>query len=316
MLRALEVLLPIFVTMGLGWGAAWHGGFGAAQVPTLNKLVLLYAIPMSISVGVLRLSRGTLLANVGLLLVLMGGLAAVNFIAFALIRYVVRRDLATSALQAMAISFPAVPFIGPSLLTPLFGRESAILIASVALVGNVVIVPFTTVCLSVAAEQKVAPGGAHGSLRTSPRKALVNGISQPIVWAPVLALIIVLLGIDVGKTFDNSLALLGQAAGGVGLFAAGIMLQSQSVSLSPEIAASVVGKNVLTPLAVLGLAYLTGQGANAGKLAVTASVMAAPIIATLAIEYGVAVREMSSTLLLSALASILTTGGFIVLATR
>lgn len=198
MLKALEVLLPIFVTMGLGYGAARHGRFRAEQVPILNKLVLLYAIPMSISVGVLRLSRDKLQDNVGLMLVLMGGLAGVNFIAFALIRYVVRRDLATSALQAMAISFPAVPFIGPSLLTPLFGAESAILIASVALVGNMVIVPFTTVCLSLVAEQKTA-SGTHTSFWTSLRNALVNGISQPIVWAPVLALIIVLLGVHVGK---------------------------------------------------------------------------------------------------------------------
>ncbi|MGO9994908.1 MAG: AEC family transporter [Steroidobacteraceae bacterium] len=315
MLKALEVLLPIFVTMGLGYGSARHGRFGAEQVPILNKVVMLYAIPMSISVDVLRLSRDTLLDNVGSLLVLTGGLAAVNFIAFALIRYAVRRDLATSALQAMAISFPAVPFIGPSLLTFLFKKESAILIASVALVGNIVIVPFTTVCLSMAAEEKMASAGPHASFGTTLRNALVVGVSQPIVWAPVLAMIIVLLGFHVGETFDNSLALLGQAGGGVGLFITGIVLQSQSVSLSPHIVASVVGKNVLTPLAVLGISYLAGQGANAGELAVTASIMAAPIIATLAIEYGVAVQEMSSTFLLSALASILTTGAFIVFAT-
>jgi hypothetical protein len=277
---------------------------------------LLYAIPMSVSVGVLRLSRDTLLENVALLLVLTGGLAAVNFMAFALIRYVVRRDLATSALQAMAISFPAVPFIGPSLLTPLIRKESAILIASVALVGNIVIVPFTTICLSMASDQKAASAGTPTSIGASLRNALVNGISQPIVWAPLLALTIVLLGVNVGRTFDDSLALLGQAGGGVGLFTTGIVLQSQSVSLSPEVVANVIGKNVLTPLAVLGISFLAGQGATAGKLAVTASIMAAPIIATLAIEYGVAVQEMSSTLLLSARASILTTGAFVAFATR
>ena len=216
--------------------------------------------------------------------------------------------------RPLAISFPAVPFIGPSLLTPLFGRESAILIASVALVGNILIVPFTTVCLSMAAEQKTA-------IRWRPRIVLDESPAcsslrnqQPIVWAPVLALIIVLLGVSAGKTFDNSLVLLGQAGGGVGLFATGIVLQSQSVSLSPAVAASVVGKNVLTPLAVMGFAYLAGQGAHAGEVAVTASILAAPIIATLAIENGVAVREMSSTLLLSALASVLTTGAFIAFA--
>jgi hypothetical protein len=56
---------------------------------------------------------------------------------------------------------------------------------------------------------------------------------------------------------------------------------------------NVVGKNVVTLLVLLGLAYLFGQGDKAGEIAVTASILAAPIIATLAVENGVAVREMS-----------------------
>ena len=315
MLDALKVLLPVFVTMGLGYWAARHHEFDAKQVPVLNKVVLLYAVPMSISVGILQLSRSTLLHNAGLMLVLIGGLAAVDVLAFALIWYGARRDVATSALQAMAISFPAVPFIGPSLLTPLFGPNSAILIAAVALVGNIVIVPFTIVCLSLQAGEKTASGSAHTALARQFRKALVHGVSQPIVWAPVLALVVVLLGVDVGQTFDASLKLLGAAGGGVGLFTTGIVLQSQRVSLSWPVVVSVAGKNVLTPLALLGFAYLVGQGAHAGEIAVTASILAAPIIATLAIENNVAVKEMSSTLLLSALTSTVTTGAFITFAT-
>jgi predicted permease len=306
---ALTVLLPVFVTMGLGYAAAWHGRFGAAQVPILNKVVLLYAVPMSISVGVLRLSRDKLLDNAGLMLVLIVGLAAVYAVAFLLIRYLGRRELATTALQAMAIAFPAVPFIGPSLLTPLFGAESAILIAAVALVGNIVIVPATIVCLSWSHARDDA------SLWTHARGALGHGISQPIVWAPVLALLVVLAGVEVGDTIDNSLALLGQAGGGVGLFTTGIVLQSQKLSVTRPVVVSVVGKNVLTPLALFGAAYLVGQGEHAGAVAVTASILAAPIIATLAIENRVAVKEMSSTLLLSAVASIVTTGAFIALCT-
>ncbi len=382
MLSAIAVLLPVFVTMGLGYGAAWHGRFGAAQVPVLNKVVLLYAVPMSVSVGILRLSRETLLDNVGLLLVLILGLSSVYLIAFTLIRYAARADLATSALRAMAIAFPAVPFIGPSLLTPLFGINSAILIAGVALGGNLLLVPFTMVCLSLAAAKKsdstnsgtvpdplasqsepkaaasrvqrarpraarsIAPpknspilvsasgaatltssaqpsvSGARSSasgegspLRAHLWPALSHGFKEPIVWAPLLALVMVLADVQVGRTLENSLALLGQASGGVGLFTTGIVLQSQSLSLTRQVAVNVAGKNILTPLALLGLAYLAGQGAHAGEIAVTASIMTAPIITTLAIDNGVAVKEMSSTLLLSALASILTTGAFIVYAT-
>ena len=122
----------------------------------------------------------------------------------------------------------------------------------------------------------------------------------------------VLAGFTAPPALDNSLNLLGQAAGGVGLFTAGIVLQAQRFSLSPASMISAVGKNILTPLAALGIAYLLGQGAVAGhQIAVTASIFTAPILVTLAVEYGVAEREMSCALLYSALTSVLTTGAFI-----
>ena len=47
------------------------------------------------------------------------------------------------------------------------------------------------------------------------------------------------------------------------------------------------------------------------EIAVSASIFTAPILVTLAVQYGVAEREMSSALLLSAATSPLTTGAFI-----
>ncbi len=167
MLSALEVLLPVFVTILLGYGAAWHHRFDEKQVPVLNKMVLMDAVPMSISVGMLKTSRAALRADFGLLAVLIVALAAVFLLAFVLIRYTARWDLATSALQALVIAFPAVPFVGPSLLSPLFGPgSSAMLIVAVALVGNIFIVPFTMVCLSMAADHP-HPAGRPGH-RLSP----------------------------------------------------------------------------------------------------------------------------------------------------
>ena len=224
MLTALEVLLPIFVTMLLGYGAAWHHRFDEKQVPVLNKMVLLYAVPMSVSVAMLKTSRAALRADIGLLVVLIVALAAVDVIAFVLIRYVARRDLSTSALQALAIAFPAGPFVGPSLLSPLFGpASSALLIVAVALVGNIFIVPFTMVCLSMAADQETASSGTSTpqAVWTSVGRALADALRQPIVWAPALSLIIVLLGVTVPQALDNSLSLLGGAVGGVGLFTTG-----------------------------------------------------------------------------------------------
>jgi predicted permease len=91
-------------------------------------------------------------------------------------------------------------------------------------------------------------------------------VGMLIVWAPALSFIIVLTGFQAPQALDNSLSLLGQAAGGVGLSTTGIVLQAQRV-------------------------WARG--------AVTASIFTAPIVVTLAVQYGVAEREVSSALLLS-----------------
>ncbi|PMC12267.1 receptor, partial [Klebsiella aerogenes] len=53
---------------------------------------------------------------------------------------------------------------------------------------------------------------------------VINAIKQPVVWSPVVALILVLMDIHIPETLSMSLGLLGKASGGLALFAAGIVL--------------------------------------------------------------------------------------------
>lgn len=96
--------------------AARHGQFGAITIPVLAKLVLLYAGPdehrRRDPAAIARHANG----QHCLVAMLIPGLAAINFVVFALARYVGRRDPWTGTLQAMAMSLPAVPFAGSSLL--------------------------------------------------------------------------------------------------------------------------------------------------------------------------------------------------------
>jgi hypothetical protein len=107
MTQAPEVLLPVYVTMLLGYGAAWHGRFGASTVPVPNKVVLLYAVAMSISAGILRLSRGTLTGNVGLVAVLILGLAAIDFAVFAIRTVTLSIASATQGRDTLSSTAPA-----------------------------------------------------------------------------------------------------------------------------------------------------------------------------------------------------------------
>jgi len=51
-------LLPIVVTLVLGFYAAWRKDFNMGQASVLNRMVMLYALTMSLFVGNL-VQRGT-----------------------------------------------------------------------------------------------------------------------------------------------------------------------------------------------------------------------------------------------------------------
>jgi hypothetical protein len=56
----LGALLPIVVTILLGFVAAWHHDFDAKEASILNRMVLLYAVPMGLFVGTLGTRREVL----------------------------------------------------------------------------------------------------------------------------------------------------------------------------------------------------------------------------------------------------------------
>jgi hypothetical protein len=166
-----------------------------------------------------------------------------------------------SALAGLAVGGPAVPFVGVSVLGYLFGSASAIPIAVAALVMNVIQVPVTLVLLSLAA----VPGRAGPGSSRPPAGLgghVVAAVKEPVVWAPLGALVLILAGVTVSPVIDDSLKLLGSATGGVALFASGIVLYAQRVTLSRDVIAIVASRNVVVPgdLRGLGVAVTAKDG--------------------------------------------------------
>jgi predicted permease len=44
--QILSALLPAIITMMLGYFASWHHDFSQDEVPTINRMVLTYALPL------------------------------------------------------------------------------------------------------------------------------------------------------------------------------------------------------------------------------------------------------------------------------
>ena len=301
----ITALLPIVVTMLLGFFAGWHTDFVEEQANVLTRMVLLYALPLNLFAGIVGMSSVEVLSQdrrvVVILLSMIGSYAVTLVIA----RYVFRRDLAEASLQALAIGAPSVNFVGVPVLGNLFGTTSSVPISAATVALMVVEVPVTMMLLSTSTGDKKAGAGAAPRL-VSP---IVQALRQPVVWSPLLAVLLVLLDVQFPTAVRDSLFLLGNATGGVALFASGIILYSQRVGISRPTSISVVARNIVVPVLTWCLLLIGGFRSRATQEVVLSMALPTAAISTiLAVQYRTAAQEMASTLLFSTLLSVATIG--------
>jgi hypothetical protein len=233
-------------------------------------------------------------------------------------------QVSMSALAALTASAPAVPFVGPAVLGDLFGGLSAIPIALGSLVINLTVVPITILLLALNSTGReptentpAAQGGEQSE--SSPRSyvsvfaaKLVETVKEPIVWAPVIAFVIVLIGLHISQVIVHSLSLLGQASGGVALFACGIVLASGKIKVTRQILFFVFLKNVIQPALVFGgLRWLGYGGPVVSEAVLTTAIPTMPIVIMFALQYRIAQAEAASAVFFSVMGSVVTMAVFI-----
>src|SRR6202789_954089 len=150
----LGALLPMVVTFLLGFVAAWQHEFGSKDAPTLNRMVLLYAVPLALFAGTVTTSRAALGKDIPLVISLCVAIIGFYGVVFLLCRLVFRMQLSNCALAALTASAPAVPFVGPAILGDLFGGLSAIPVAIGSLVINLTVVPVMILLLALGSTAK------------------------------------------------------------------------------------------------------------------------------------------------------------------
>jgi malonate transporter and related proteins len=320
----LGALLPMVVTFLLGFVAAWRHDFGPKDASILNRMVLLYAVPLALVAGTVSTPRAELSQDVPLLIALCVAIVGLYGVVFLLSRFAFRIQMSTSALAALTASAPAVPFMGPAILGYLFGQPSAIPIAIASLVINLTVVPVTILLLTLDTTEEdsqgksLAKNGEHSaSLPASHFSVLAaklaETVKEPIVWAPVLAFVIVLSGAPIPQLIVQSLSMLGHASGGVALFASGIVLASGTIKVNWFLC-FVFLKNIVQPALVLGGLRWFGYGNPVVSEAVlTTAIPTMPIVIMFALQYRVAEAEAASAVFLSVIGSVVTMAIFIVL---
>jgi len=300
-------LLPVIITLLLGFVAGWHHDFDSKQAGILNNMVMLYALPLCLFSGMVGLPRDQIITQWPLGLAIIVAMVGSYVAAIVLSRYVFRRDIMTASLQAFAVSGPAAAFVGIPVLGQLFGNEDTILIAIASIVINVIQVPVTLIFLSSGQAR------ANVSARKPTLSNLITGaLFQPLVWAPLLALAFVFGGLHLPVSLQRSFALLGNATGGVALFASGIILFAYRITLNIEVALVVLGRNIVVPAACLAVMLLLGMKPDISREAViTLALPAVTLSIVLAVRYGVAEQQIASVLFFSSVLSFPTIAAFV-----
>src|SRR6202047_3735385 len=93
----LNALLPMVVTFLLGFVAAWRHDFASKDAPTLNRMVLVYAVPLALFAGTVTTSRAALGQDIPLVVVLCVAIIGFYGLVFLLCRLVFRTQLSNCA---------------------------------------------------------------------------------------------------------------------------------------------------------------------------------------------------------------------------
>lgn len=297
-------LLPIVITICLGMLGAKIGDFDDKDSRKLTKLVLKYALPMNIFAGILGTPRKVIIADIPLACWILVGMVGTYAVAWFIIRKIGHVDSRISALRALSIADPSVPFIGSAILPLLFAESIASIDIGIStLLINVILLP-------IIFGQMASISGEHVGIGERIKQTL----KKPLVFSALSAFILALCGLKMPEQLANTFTTLGKSSGGLAMFATGIILYTRDLKLTKQIALNTVLKNIAVPTIIWGIMLLCNVPSNVIRIAVvTLAIPTATMPTSLAIRYKSGESEMAATQFYTTILAIITLSVFMLM---
>jgi malonate transporter len=300
----LETLLPVFFVLGLGFYAGRLKRVDNRNTAALSTVLMHFALPCSLFLGVARTPPAVLRAQSPLLAVLAIAMAVTYGVTFALERRVFRANASESAVQSLTVAFSNNVAIGLPLLSSLYGATGLLAVAAGIVTGALVISPVTLVILECNSSQTANSGISFASRL---RVAALAALRRPVVLAPLAGVLFPIFGWKLPEAVVPSLDLIGKATIGLALFLTGLILSAQRVRLSAGVATGILLKNFAQPALIVALLLIFRlHGEVAAEALLLGAVPAGFFGTVFGTRYGVTSLEASSTLLISTALSAVT----------
>lgn len=161
-----------------------------------------------------------------------------------------------SAISALISGSPTIGFLGFAVLQPIFGDSASVglVIAIVAIEVNAIGIPLGLALFNTGearAREKAAAGTGLTVKKPNPWAPVGKALMEPVAWAPILAVILVLCGLKWPSYLDPSFQLIIGANSSIAVFAAGITLSSVRININGQAVMGSVLKLIVMPLLIL-----------------------------------------------------------------
>ena len=160
-------------------------------------------------------------------------------------------SIADAAVLALTFGFPNSAAVAVVLLSDVFGKAASVPAALSIAVGSVTLSPITLALLESGADTNKSKITAR-----TLSFGVFRSLASPVVWAPILALLCVCIGVHLPSYGLQALRTLGGAATGSALLLTGVVISAQRFRLDAPVILLALAKLVLQPLLVLGIALL------------------------------------------------------------
>lgn len=251
----LYAIVPIVVVMLAGYISGKKGVFNGDDAKKFNKVVLDYALPAALFVSIVQASREMLVHDLKLSIISLVVIMFCFMLTYFIYRYCFRQNTgADAAVSALISGSPTIGFLGFAVLEPIFGTNPsvALVVAIIGIVVNAVGIPVGLSLLNASLD-KTAPDGR----KTSAWTPVINALKQPVAWAPILAVVLVVAGLKWPAWLSPSFDLIAKANASLAVFSAGIVLSSIKVSVNWQCVLGSILKLILMPglLLAVGLIF-------------------------------------------------------------
>ena len=295
----LYAIVPIIVVMLAGFISGKKGVFSGDDSKKFNKVVLDYALPAALFVSIVQSTRADLAKDLKVTLVSTVGIMLCFMLVYFVFKYCFKKNTgADAAISALISGSPTIGFLGFAVLEPIFGTSPsvALIVAIVSIVVNAIGIP-VGLSLMNASLEKQNPGSTK---KESPWKPVLHALEQPVAWAPILAVVWVLIGIPWPKELSPSFNLIAKANASMAVFSAGITLSAVKISINWQAILGSIMKMVMMPAVVLIMGLLCHMDPlNLKMLVVAAALPPAFSGIIIADEYDTYVATGTSSLTLS-----------------